>query len=233
MLIAEDEYELRIGLQRIFEAKHFDVTAVADGREALRHLTTPPYFDIAILDVMMPEMTGLAVLREARSAAVTTPILLLTVKSEEHEKVTGLALGADDYVTKPFSNSELIARVGALLRRHNMAMQNISDVWLFGDVEVNFSARTAKKGAEPMEITNKEWDLLHYLVRHRGKSVSRKEILRNVWGLPLSVETRTMDRHIKSLRKKIEPDRHNPTYIHTVFSVGYRVEGCVPANQGR
>ncbi len=228
MLIVDDEYELRVGLQRLFEAKGFDVTAVESGREALTHLTGRPYFDIALLDVMMPGMTGFSVLREIRGAGVTTPILLLTVNAEEDQKVIGFGMGADDYVTKPFSNKELVARVAALLRRSTMAPQNFPDVWRFGRVEVNFNARAARKGEHPVELTTKEWDLLYYLVRRREHYVTREEILRDVWHYPPDLETRTIDRHIKQLRIKLEPDRFNPTFIRTIWGTGYRLQGCVP-----
>ena len=227
LLIVDDEYELRVGLQRLFEAKGYDVTAVATGREAITRLTSRPYFDVAILDVMMKKVTGFSVLREVRGAGVLTPILLLTVKEEEDQKVIGFSMGADDYVTKPFSNKELVARVEALLRRSTMAPQNFPDVWRINDVEVDFRAREAWRGDEAVEVTTKEWELLYYLVRWRGRLVKREEILRDVWRVPSDLETRTIDRHIKSLREKLEPDPSDPTFIRTIWGEGYKLQGCV------
>lgn len=227
LLIVDDEYELRVGVTRLFEAKGFDVTAVETGREAVARLTSRPSFDVAILDVMMDDTTGFSVLREVRGAGVMTPILLLTVEGEEDQKVIGFSMGADDYVTKPFSNKELVARVKALLRRSTMVPQNFPDVWRINDVEVDFKAREAWRGEEAVEVTTKEWELLYYLVRWRGRLVKREEILRDVWRVPSDLETRTIDRHIKSLREKLEPDPSDPTFIRTVWGEGYKLQGCM------
>lgn len=225
MLIVEDDAEMGAGLQEFFELKGFNVTCATDGDRGYQLITTLPEYDVVLLDVMLPRKNGFEILREARKAGVDAPVIMLTVKGHEDDKLQGFDLGADDYVTKPFSADELDARVKAVLRRTKSTADGPMDVYHFGDVEVNFSNHTARTERDEIQFTALEFDILQYFIKHRGRTVSRKQLLRDVWGISGDITTRTIDRHVASLRKKIEPDPEDPSYIETVYGIGYKFVG--------
>lgn len=225
MLIVEDDPEVGLGLEDFFSLKGYQVSRASEGDKALQLMTMLPPYDIILLDVMLPKKNGFDVLREARKAGVTSPVLLLTVKGQEEDKIQGFGLGADDYVTKPFSADELAARVKAVLRRSSPPSDAPMDVYRFGNVEVNFSNHTAQATDSEIQFTALEFDILRYFIEHRGRTVSRKQLLRDVWGISGDITTRTIDRHVASLRKKIEPDPTLPQFIETVYGIGYKFIG--------
>ena len=226
MLIIEDDPEMGMGLEDFFDMKGFSVDRVMDGQEASETLshTLPPY-DIVLLDVMLPHKNGFEILKDAREEGVDTPVVMLTVKGKEEDKLEGFDYGADEYVTKPFSAEELFARVKAVLKRSTPPSEGPMEVYEFGEVEVNFSNHTAYRGDEEIEFTALEFDILRYFIQHRGRTVSRKQLLRDVWGISGEITTRTIDRHVASLRKKIEPDPEVPEFIETVYGIGYKFTG--------
>lgn len=225
MLIVEDDPEMGMGLEDFFVLKGYDVTRATDGDKALQLMTTLPAYDIVLLDVMLPKRNGFEILREARKAGVDSPVVMLTVKGNEGDKLQGFDLGADDYVTKPFSADELSARVRAVLKRTQAPSEAPMEVYRFGDLEVNFSNHTATRGGEDVQFTALEFDILRYFIQHRGRTVSRKQLLRDVWGISGDITTRTIDRHVASLRKKIEVDPNVPEFIETVYGIGYKFIG--------
>lgn len=225
LLVVEDDPEMGMGLEKFFALKGYDVTRATDGEEALRAMRRLPPYDLVLLDVMLPSKDGFEVLREARKAGVDSPVIMLTVKGQDEDKLRGFELGADDYVTKPFNAEELAARVQAVLRRSEPTDDPQGDVYTFGEVEVDFSTNTARRGGEDIEFTALEFDILDYFIQHRGRTVSRKQLLRDVWGISGDITTRTIDRHVASLRKKIEEDPTDPEYIETVYGIGYKFVG--------
>ncbi len=225
MLIVEDDPEMGMGLQDFFELKGYEVTRATDGDKALQLMTTLPAYDIVLLDVMLPRKNGFEILREARKSGVDSPVVMLTVKGNENDKLQGFDLGADDYVTKPFSAEELSARVRAVLKRTHAPAEAPMEIYRFGNLEVNFSNHTASRSGEDVQFTALEFDILRYFIQHRGRTVSRKQLLRDVWGISGDITTRTIDRHVASLRKKIEPDPNTPEFIETVYGIGYKFIG--------
>lgn len=225
LLIVEDDPEMGMGLEKFFSLKGYEVVRVTDGEEALRKMRHLPPYDVVLLDVMLPEKDGFEVLREARNAGVDSPVIMLTVKGQDEDKLRGFELGADDYVTKPFNAEELAARVQAVLRRSQAPEDASQQVYEFGDVEVDLATRTARRDGEELDFTALEFEILDYFIQHRGRTVSRKQLLRDVWGISGDITTRTIDRHVASLRKKIEPDPTDPTYIKTVYGIGYKFDG--------
>jgi DNA-binding response OmpR family regulator len=221
ILIVEDDPEVGTGLEDFFSIKGYNVTRATDGSEAMQQITTLPPYDVVLLDVMLPEKDGFDVLREARKAGVDSPVIMLTVKGQDKHKLRGFDLGADDYVTKPFNAEELAARVRAVLER-SRSSEIDDDAYQFGDVRVDFDTHTAMKDGEEVEFTSLEFDILEYFINHRGRTVSRKQLLRDVWGISGDITTRTIDRHVASLRKKIEPDPTEPQFIETVYGIGYK-----------
>jgi len=222
LLIAEDDPEVGGSLADLFSRKGYEVRHTTDGDHALQEMTTLPPYDLVLLDVKLPEKDGFEVLREARQAGVDSPVIMLTVKDEHKHKLRGFDLGADDYVTKPFDTKELAARVEAVLSRSESALPDTGDVYSFGDITVHFPDERATKGDEDLELTDLEFDILEYFIKHRGRTVSRKQLLRDVWGISGDITTRTIDRHVASLRKKIEPTPDDPTYLQTVYGIGYK-----------
>jgi two-component system response regulator MtrA len=223
ILIVEDNANLAFGLSRSVEAEGYQVEVAEDGRKGLdlARATRP---DLIILDLMLPEVDGYQVLRTLREEGQQMPVLVLTARSEEADRVFGFRLGADDYVTKPFSLSELIARVKAILRRTQSAAPTHPPTEKFGAVEVNPASRTVTKGGEAVQLTPKEFDLLLALIRRRGAVASRLELLKEVWGHQAEVMTRTVDIHVAELRRKVEEDPSRPRHILTVWKAGYRFE---------
>ncbi|MEE8604784.1 MAG: response regulator transcription factor [Candidatus Aminicenantaceae bacterium] len=220
ILIIEDEEAILMALEDNLKIEGYEVESAMDGEKGFS-LAKESKFDLIILDIMLPRMDGFEVCKQLRQSGIATPILMLTAKSQEIDKVLGLELGADDYVTKPFSPRELLARVKALLRRSKQTRQGI-DRYSFGDVEVDFNKYEVKKGGRPVFLTALEFSLLHFLVQNSGKVVSRDNILDEVWGKDVYIQPRTVDKHIAELRKKIEDDPTSPEYIIGVRGVGYK-----------
>ena len=220
VLIIEDSEDMAYGLKTNLEYEDYQVTVATDGEEGLQQaLEVSP--DLIILDLTLPKLDGLSVLSELRTKGVQIPVLILTARGEEQDKVTGLKLGADDYVTKPFALLELLARVEALLRRADNATASSLKT---GDIEINAAARTVKRDGKDVELAPRELELLIALVKQNGQVVSRQELLHTVWGHAGRVEPRTVDTHVAELRRKLETDPSNPRYIHTVRKVGYRFD---------
>jgi two-component system alkaline phosphatase synthesis response regulator PhoP len=202
----------------------YEVDSVVDGEGALRKAANRAY-DLIVLDVMLPGMDGFQVCRELREKKIQTPILMLTARSELVDKVVGLKLGADDYLTKPFEMAELLARIEALLRRGSGMSGGPDDAMLAGDVRVDLRRAQVWRGDEEVELTPLELKLLRYFLEHRGEVVTRDELLDNVWGYDAMPVTRTVDVHVASLRQKIEEKASHPELILTVRGLGYRFVG--------
>ena len=208
------------GLKDNLEFEGYDVTLADDGQTGLQHMRTQAY-DLVLLDVMLPELSGFDVCRQARREGIRTPIIMLTAKGEELDKVRGLELGADDYVTKPFSLRELLARVKAVLRRG--ADAGLEAPLHLGRLTVNFAGYTASCDERPVTMTHLEFEVLKYLYLHRHEPVSREDLLSDVWGYENSPTTRTVDNFILKLRQKIEENAAAPRHILTVHGVGYKL----------
>lgn len=227
ILIVEDNPDLAYGLRTGLEIEGYEVAVAEDGETGLaRAKQWLP--DLVILDLMLPGMDGYRVLRSLRDDGLEMPVLILTARGQEADKVLGFRLGADDYVTKPCGVLELLARVGALLRRSRMTDRSAhgggDSTEHFGDVEINPASRTVLKKGEVVALSPKEFDLLLTLLRRRGAVASRVELLREVWGHRVEVMTRTVDIHIAELRRKLEDDPSAPRHILTVWKAGYRLE---------
>jgi DNA-binding response OmpR family regulator len=223
VLIVEDEEAILLALEDDLRAEGYQVASATDGPSGLSMAEDHAY-DLIILDIMLPGMNGFEVCKRLRQASVTTPILILTAKSQEIDKVLGLELGADDYVTKPFSRRELLARVKAILRRGASSPKELGSC-RFGDVEVDFRKYEVRKRGRAVHLTSREYALLRFLMEHSDDVVGRDEILDQVWGDAASVYPRTVDTHVGRLRKKLEDDPKNPRYIVGIRGVGYRFAG--------
>lgn len=226
ILLVEDNRDLAFGLRNNLEIEGCDVQVAETGRAGLEAFNcTHP--DLVILDLMLPELDGFRVLRSLRQDGHSTPVLVLTAKGEEADKVRGLKMGADDYVTKPFGLLELLARVEALLRRTQSrptADRETMGIQRLGFIEVDPASRTVCRGAQPVELSPKEFDLLLALLRARGAVVSRLQLMREVWGYSAAVVSRTVDTHIAELRRKLEENPASPRHIITVRKTGYRIK---------
>lgn len=220
VLIIEDEPNMVLGLKDSCEYEGYEVFVARDGKEGLEMASTEKP-DIILLDVMLPLMSGIDVCRTLRTLGIETPILMLTARSEETDKVVGLEVGADDYVTKPFSVKELLARIRAHLRRAAKQVAEIES-FTFGDVELNFRKYAARKGGQALDLSPREFEILRYLIRRRGEIVTRDQLLDEVWGYDSTPVTRTVDNHIARLRQKIETHPSEPQHIITVHRLGYR-----------
>jgi DNA-binding response OmpR family regulator len=221
ILVIEDEPAMQVGLRDNLEIDGYEVTVVGDGREGLETLLDQTW-DLAILDVMLPKKSGYDVLREARAKGVRTPVIMLTAKGEEVDKVLGLELGADDYMTKPFSLRELLARVKAVLRR-TVGANSTQMHATVGVTDVDFSGYTATRDGVEVPMTPKEIDILKFLYEHRNHTVTRDQLLSGVWGYDESVSTRTVDNFILRLRQKVETDPAHPRVILTIHGAGYKL----------
>jgi DNA-binding response OmpR family regulator len=220
ILIVEDEPAMVSGLRDNFEFEGYEVITAGDGVEGLgRALKDSP--DLVVLDVMMPRMSGLDVCKQLKVKKPALPIIMLTARGQEVDKVVGLELGADDYVTKPFSIRELLARVKAVLRRAQGAAKD-QERYAFGDVEVNVRSCRVIRGGRPVEFSAKEFELLKYFLSHPGETVTRDRLLEDVWGYERYPTTRTVDAHIVRLRQKLEPKPEEPRFILTVHGMGYK-----------
>jgi len=224
--VVEDNPDLAYGLRNSLEIAGHDVVVAADGPEGVeRARDCDP--DVIVLDLMLPGMDGYRVLRTIREERLEMPVLILTARGEEADKVLGFRLGADDYVTKPFGVLELLARIEALLRRAGQWREPaapIAQMERFGDVEVDVNARTVRRAGERVELTPKEFDLLVALLRRQGRVTTRTELLKAVWGYNASVVSRTVDTHVAELRRKLEIDAASPRHILTVWKVGYKFQ---------
>ena len=222
ILIIEDETPMRTALKDVIETEGYRALTAADGESGLqRALEEKP--DLILLDVMMPRLDGFAVCAELRRLANPVPILMLTAKGQVDDRVTGLDAGADDYLVKPFSTEELLARVRALLRRFQKQTRSPAKLKL-GDVEIDLARQTAVRGRKPVHLTAKELAMLRLMAESAGEPVSREKFLDVVWGYAAFPTTRTVDNHIASLRGKLEPDPDSPKWIKTVHGVGYRLD---------
>ena len=223
ILIVEDEPNMVAGLRDNFEFEGYQVVTAPDGVAGLeRALSDSP--DLVILDVMMPRMSGLEVCKQLKAKRPAVPIIMLTARGQEVDKVVGLELGADDYVTKPFSIRELLARVKAVLRRVQNLPKN-GERYTFGDVEVNLKSCQVSRNGKPLDFSSKEFELLKYFLTHSGEAVSRDQLLEEVWGYDRFPTTRTVDAHIVRLRQKLEPKPDDPHFFLTVHGVGYKFVG--------
>ena len=222
ILIVEDDINLQSALSYNMTKEGYQVTVTKDGAEAVNqfHLKKP---DLVLLDIMLPVMDGLEVCRIIRKES-RIPIIMLTARAEEMDKVTGLDLGADDYVTKPFSMREVLARVRALLRREST--RGVTEqVTSFNDIVINSARHSVLKSGQAISLTPKEFDLLAFLAQNKGLVFSREQLLEKVWGYDFEGNTRTVDVHIRWLREKIEPDPTDPKHLVTVRGTGYKLEG--------
>jgi two-component system alkaline phosphatase synthesis response regulator PhoP len=223
VLIVEDDQAMAVALRDGFAYEGFAVQVARDGADGLR-LASERELDLVILDVMLPKMNGLDVCKQLRNDGKNTPIIMLTARGQEIDKVLGLKTGADDYVTKPFSFLELMARVEAVLRRATAPVEAIDQI-TFGDIEMCFNKYEATKGGQALELSPREFKMMRYFVEHRGDVVSRDQLLDAVWGYDYLPLTRTVDMHIAKLRQKIEDTPSDPHYIITVHRVGYKFTG--------
>ena len=221
ILVVEDEANIALALEDDLKKEGYDVEIVGDGDRACRRALETA-FDLILLDVMMPHKDGFDVCRDLRRARVRTPIIMLTAKTQEAEKILGLELGADDYITKPYSPRELRARIKALLRR---AADELPEVFRFGDVEVDFARYEVRRGGRPLEVTPTEFKVLAAFIRQRGRVLTRDQLLDLAWGQGVFVTDRVVDNQIANLRKKIEPKPSKPRYLLNVRGVGYRFDG--------
>ncbi len=224
VLLVEDEEGLIITLSDRLQSEGFDVKTATDGELGLSFALAES-FDLIILDVMLPKKNGLDVCRDLRQRNVTTPVLMLTAKGETIDKVLGLKLGADDYLTKPFEMMELPARIEALLRRSPNTNQNFLENFRFGSVQIDFRRAVVRRNNQSLELSAIEFKLLQFLIENRGAVHSRDRLLDEVWGYDAMPNTRTVDVHIAWLRQQLEENPRNPRFIHTVHGFGYKFVG--------
>ena len=221
ILIVEDDRDIALGLEEDLSHHGFQVEMVGDGEKALS-CGKERHWDLIILDVMLPQKDGFEVCKELRQEGIKTPIIMLTAKTHEAEKIFGLEIGADDYITKPFSPRELRARIHAILRRSS---DEILDTYQFGDYEVNFDRGEVQRSGKPVGLSALEFRLLTAFIRRRGRVLSREHLIDAAWGPATIITERVVDTHILNLRKKIEPVPEKPRYIVSVRGMGYRFEG--------
>ena len=223
VLIVEDDDSMAVALRDGFSYEGYDVKLARDGAAGLKAASEGNH-DLVILDVMLPKLSGLDICKRVRRSGSRVPIIMLTARGQEIDKVLGLKIGADDYVTKPFSFLELMARVSAVLRRCSGVSEQVGH-YEFGDVSMDFDKLEATKGEKPLDLTPREFKLLRFMIDHRGEILPRERLLDAVWGYENVPFTRTVDMHIAKLRKKIEDRPSDPTHIVTVHRVGYKFTG--------
>jgi len=221
VLFVEDEEALRMTVGDRLRKEGFDVDCAANGDEGFEKATHLP-FDLIILDVMLPKRDGFDVCKGIREAGLITPILMLTARGQTSDKVDGLKIGADDYVTKPFNMLELMARVEALLRRAPIRPVAQTSGFAFGSIHVDLVGTEATRDGKPVNLSAREFQLLRYFIDHRGATLSRDDLLKQVWGYSADMFTRTVDVHVASLRQKLEDDPKQPKFILTVQGFGYK-----------
>jgi DNA-binding response OmpR family regulator len=229
ILIIEDEAPMRTALADLLSAEGYRVLSASDGESGLRRaLDEKP--DLILLDIMMPKLDGFALCTELRRLANAVPVLMLIAKGQIEDRVAGLDAGADDYLVKPFSTEELLARVRALLRRFQRQHKTAEKLKL-GEIEIDLARQTAERGKKQVHLTAKEFSMLRLMVEAEGEPVTRERFLDVVWGYAAFPTTRTVDNHIASLRAKLEPDPNEPRWLKTVHGVGYRLE--IPGKEAR
>jgi DNA-binding response OmpR family regulator len=221
ILVIEDDPAILKGLQDGLEEEHFKVISSADGIDGYKQ-ARDKQTDLIVLDLMLPGKNGQEICRDLRNEGITTPILMLTSRSEEIDKVLGFEMGADDYVTKPFSMRELIMRIRALLRRSGETDKEEKDHCSFADIRIDFKKQEAYKGGEALTLSTKEYEILRYFIAHADEVVSRDQLLDEVWGYDIFPTTRTVDNYILNIRKKIETDPAKPVHLLTVPKAGYK-----------
>lgn len=219
ILIIEDEPAMQLGLKDNLEVDNHNVDTSSDGEDGLQKLKSGKY-DLALLDVMLPKLSGFDVCKAARTAGIDTPIILLTARGEEIDKIVGLELGADDYITKPFSVRELLARIKAILRRSQSSDSSKINI---GRLTIDFSSFQCEENGAEVKLSHKEFEILAFLVKNKNKVVSRYDLLENVWGYEEQITTRTVDNFIVRLRQKIEVNPNQPKIILTVHGAGYKM----------
>ncbi len=221
ILIVEDEADIALGLEEDLTSHGFEVEPVRDGETAAKRGLEPGW-DLILLDLMLPRKDGYEVCQELRKAGVRTPIIMLTARTHEAEKIMGLDIGADDYVTKPFSLRELRSRINAVLRR---TAEDADGTYRFGDCEVDFNRGEVRRGGAPLEITALEFRLLSTFIRRRGRVLSRQQIIDAAWGQDTAITDRVIDTHVLNLRTKVEPEPSSPRFLRSVRGMGYRFDG--------
>jgi two-component system, OmpR family, alkaline phosphatase synthesis response regulator PhoP len=226
ILLVEDEPGLVMTLGDRLRSEGYQVESAADGQSGLDQASNTA-FDLIILDIMLPRKNGLDVCRDLRQRGIATPILMLTARGQTVDKVVGLKIGADDYLTKPFEMMELLARVEVLLRRaaHHASAAASGEVYQFGSIRVDLRRTEVHRHGKPVALSAKEFQLLRYLLEHRGTTVSRETLLSEVWGYGGVTSSRTVDVHVAWLRQKLEEDSHQPQWILTVHGLGYKLSG--------
>lgn len=225
ILIIEDEPAMQLGLKDNLEMECYKVDIANDGDSGLTKIKTNQY-DLVLLDVMLPKLSGFDVCKAARTAGIDTPIILLTARGEEIDKVLGLELGADDYITKPFGLRELLARVKAILRRAHVKSASAAEenaLVSIGKLQIDFNLLLAKDGHEEVKLSHKEFEILLHLFKHQHKVISRYDLLGEVWGYDEQITTRTVDNFIARLRQKVETNPNQPRTIITVHGTGYKM----------
>jgi DNA-binding response OmpR family regulator len=224
ILIVEDELNMVKGLKDNLEFEGYEVDTAMEGNSGLQKIQHNRY-DLILLDVMLPEVSGFDICKTVRKEGINTPIILLTAKGEEIDKVLGLELGADDYITKPFSLRELLARIKTILRRAPTGKEGSvePEFVCIGNIKVNFKSYQAFEGTNEIKMSYKEFGILHYLYMNAGKIIQRDDLMSDVWGIEFDISTRTVDNFILKLRQKIEVDPNNPKIILTVHGIGYKM----------
>lgn len=220
ILIIEDDPAISMGLQDSLIEEHYEVMSEDDGERGFNK-AMKENFDLILLDIMLPSKNGIDICRDLRSNGINSAILMLTSKKEEMDKVLGLEIGADDYVTKPFSIRELLARIKALLRRNAEVINEIEE-YSFGNIFIDFKKQEATKNNESIQLSSTEYKILKYLIQHEGNVIARDNFLDDVWGYDSFPTTRTVDNYILSIRKQIEDDPSNPKHIITLHKAGYK-----------
>jgi two-component system alkaline phosphatase synthesis response regulator PhoP len=223
ILLVEDEPGVRLTVEDRLRSEGYEVELAADGDEGLKRATSER-FDLLILDVMLPKRSGFDVCRDLRQQGVTTPVLMLTARTQVADRVVGLKLGADDYLVKPFAMAELLARVETRLRRPASQLDR-PGAYRFGDVVVDFRRAEVEREGRPVNLSAKEFQLLRYFIENKGATVSRDELLDHVWGYDAMPSTRTVDVHVAWLRRKLEPNPRHPQFILTLHGLGYKFVG--------
>lgn len=222
ILIIEDEPAMQLGLKDNLELEDYQVDIASDGESGLAKIKSNSH-DLVLLDVMLPKISGFDVCKSARAAGISTPIILLTARGEEIDKILGLELGADDYITKPFSVRELLARVKAILRRSQNSAYNDKSAATLGKLKIDFNAFRAMAGETEIKLSHKEFEILAYLYQNKNQVVSRYDLLEKVWGYDEQPTTRTVDNFIVRLRQKVEDNPNQPKVILTVHGTGYKL----------
>jgi len=221
ILIVEDDRDLAFGLSDDLQVEGYEVDVVADGETAIKR-ALEDHWDLILLDIMLPHKDGFEVCRQLRRSGVHTPIIMLTARAQDAEKILGLELGADDYITKPFNPRELRARVKAVLRRTE---DETPEIYHFRDIEVDFSRGELRRAGIPVDVTPLELKLLAAFIGSRGRILSRQQLLDAAWGRDIFITDRTVDAHIVNLRRKIEPEPKKPRYLVSIRGLGYRFDG--------